>query len=154
MATVNVTGAGTSTAAATGAISSVGPGKVYLLSNEVDLTSGAVTDADVYQCLAIPADTLVMQVKIEVTTAATGTTNTATVGDGDGAASWDASVNLKATAGTWTTSTVGTDTYAVAASMGKFYETADSIDLVMTATAITAGPKFEIHALCVDYNMA
>lgn len=149
MATVDKTGCGPTA----GTITFNGLNRVYVATNTIDLTSGAITQGDVYQCLALPEDTLVMRVTIEWVTAAVGTTLTVDVGDGTTADGWDASVDGKSAAGTWTTSTVATDTYAVAASMGKFYEAADSIDMTMTtATAITAGPKFRIFALCVDMN--
>lgn len=150
MATIDKTGCGPTS----GQITFNGLNKVYVLhSNEIDLTGGAITQGDIYQCIAFPEDTLVMQVKIEWLTPAVGTTLTVDIGDGTTGNGWDASVNGKSAAGTWTTSAVGTDTYAVAASMGKFYESADSIDMTMTtATAITAGPKFRIYAFCIDFN--
>jgi hypothetical protein len=132
-----------------------GENRVYVIENTVDLTAvSTLAAADIYQCLAIPANTLVMQVVVQMITAAIGTTLTATVGDGAGATSWDASEDHKGTAlTTWYSSAVGTDTYAVAAAMGKFYAAADSIDVTYSVvTAITAGPKFKIFALCVDYN--
>jgi len=136
-----------------GQIPYAGLNKVYVLRNVVDLTADAIVENDVYQCLAIPADTLVMNVKVEIITAAVGTTLTMDIGDGSGVDSWDADVNGKGTAGTFTHSIVGTDAYAVAAAQGTFYDAADSIDVVMdVATAITAGPKFAISALCIDYN--
>jgi len=153
MSTINSTGTTVTSGVPEAQIPYNGINKIYVLKNTVDLTGGAITQADVYQCLAVPEDTLVLQVKIEWLTAAVGTTLTTNIGDGDGTNSWDASVDGKSTAGTWTTSLVGTDAYAAAAAIGKFYETADTIDMVMTtATAITAGPKFTIYALCVDYN--
>lgn len=149
MATIDKTGCGPTH----GVIPAAGLNKVYVMKNTVDLTGGAITQADVYQLLAIPADTLVMNVKIEWLTAAVGTTLTVNIGDGDGTNSWDASVDGKVGSTTFTHSVVGTDAYAAAAAQGKFYDAVDSIDMVMTtATAITAGPKFTIFALCVDYN--
>jgi hypothetical protein len=115
-------------------------------------TDGQLTAAAVLQVLSVPANTLVLQVAVEVATAAVGTTLTANVGDGSGADSWNAAIDIK-TAGTYIFSTVGTDAYASASNMGKFYSTADTIDLTIgTSTAITAGPKFRVFALCADYN--
>lgn len=149
MANIDKTGTGP----LLGVIPFDGLNKVYVISSTVDLTGGAITENDVYQCLAIPADTLVMQVKVEIITPAVGTTLTIDVGDGAGVDSWDANIDGKGTAGTFTSSAVGTDAYAASAAMGKFYDAADSIDVVMdVATDITAGPKFTISALCVDYN--
>lgn len=125
----------------------------YVISNTVDLTGGAITQGDVYQCLALPADTLVESVHIETLVPAVGTTLTMNVGDGGSTAGWIGSTDGKAAAGTFDHSTVGTDARSVAANNGYFYDTADSIDVVMTtATSITAGPKFSIYAVCLDLN--
>jgi|SRR6185369_11233360 len=123
----------------------------YTLSATFDLTGGAITAADVYQCLPIPANTLVESVHIEVITAAVGTTLTMNVGDGGATNGWMASVDGKAVAHDH--STEGTDARAVTNNNGYFYDAADSIDVVMTtATAITAGPKFKLCAVCTDLN--
>lgn len=149
MADIDVTGSGP----LLGTPNWDGQGKVYVLAATIDLTGDVLVENDVYQCLAVPADTLVMNVKVEILTPAVGTTLTMDVGDGGGVDSWDANVDGKAVAGTFTHSVVGTDAYAAAAAQGKFYDAADSIDIVMdVATSITAGPKFRISALCVDYN--
>lgn len=149
MATIDKTGTGPTN----GVTPYAGLNKVFTLFNTVDLTGGAITAADVYQCLSVPDDTLVQQVTIEWLTPAVGTTLTVDVGDGTDPNGWDASVDGKSAANTWTTSAVGTDALAAAATLGTFYSAADSIDMTMTtATAITAGPKFRIYALCVSYN--
>lgn len=126
--------------------------RAYVLQKTVDLTAGAVVTTDIYQCLAIPAYTKVQQVRVKIITPAVGTTLTANVGSAGGSG-WDAAIDLKAVAGTWTTSLVGTDAEAAAATQGTIYDTADTIDVTMvTVTAITAGPKFTIYADCVDYS--
>jgi len=111
--------------------------------------------------LSIPPNTLVESVHLQINTAAVGTTLTMNVGDGGSTAGWMGSTDGKATAGTYDHSTVGTDARAVAANNGFFYANAgtvavplgDSIDVVMTtATAITAGPKFTLWAVCTDLN--
>lgn len=115
------------------------------ISATFDLTGGAITAADVYQCIPLPAGFLAESVHIRIDTPAVGTTLTMNVGDGGSTAGWIGSTDGKATAGTFDHSTVGTDARAVAANNGYFYATADSIDVVMTtATAITAGPKFTL----------
>lgn len=149
MATIDLTGTGPTD----GKLPVSGVGKNIVFKATHDLTAGAITQANIYQVLAIPANVLVKAVKILWVTPAVGTTLTIDVGDGAGSNSWDASVDGKTTAGAWTHSAVGTDAYAAAAARGKFYSSADSIDMVMTtATSITAGPKFTIFAECVDYN--
>lgn len=105
--------------------------KGIILANTVDLTG--IATGGVVQALDIPAGWMVTDVWCKVVTAM-GLTATATVGDGDGANSWDASVNFNATAGTLTHSAPGTDAYATT---GKIYAAADTIDLTCT---IAAGP--------------
>lgn len=153
MATYNKTGTTVTSGVPEASIPHRGIQRHYVLRQTVDLTDDAMVSADVFQALAVLEDTLVQQVKIEMLTPAVGTTLTMDVGDGDGTNSWDDAVDGKGAAGTWTSSAVGTDAYASAANMGKFYEAGDTIDVLMeVATAITAGPKFIIYAYCVDYN--
>jgi hypothetical protein len=133
----------------------------YVLSNTVDLTGSAMVSAAIYQSLAVPPDVLVESVHLRIDTAAVGSALDMTVGHGGVPAGWDASVDGKATAGTYTHSVVGTDTNSVAANNGFFYANAgtvavpvgDSIDVVMaTATSITAGPKYTIFAVCKNLH--
>lgn len=145
MATIDKTGG----AATAGKIPYASLNKAVVIESTIDLTAGAITQGDVYQVLAIPAGTLVTSVHIQILTPAVGTTLTMNVGDGGSTAGWIGSTDGKATANTWDHSTVGTDARSVAADSGYFYATADSIDVVMTtATAITAGPKFKLAAVC------
>lgn len=154
MATIDKTGCGP----LLGAIPINGLNKVYVASQTVDLTGGAITDNDIYQCMAIPANTQVMSIRVKIVTPAVGTSLAMDVGiAGDNG--WDDAIDGKAAAGTYTTSVCGTDAYAVspAASasglQGTYYATADSIDVTMeAAVAITAGPKFVLYAFCVDFN--
>lgn len=120
---------------------------VFCVRQRVDIT--ALATGEVVQCISIPAGTYVMQVMTKVITAEASGVCTATVGDGDGANSWDASVNFAATAGTITCSAPETDTYATT---GKLYSTADTIDVTLT---IASGPAtsgvFDIMALCMKF---
>ena len=99
----------------------------YTLERQISFATTSCSAADVIQCLDIPAETWVFNVLIEVDTAE-GATCTATVGDGDGAAAWDASTDLNATAGTITYGAGASDSYST---YGKFYSSADTIDLTM-----------------------
>jgi hypothetical protein len=159
MANIDKTGCGPT--AGLGAIPHDGPGRSYVLGGQsIDLTGAAIVQANVYQCLAVPPNTLVESVHIVIDTPAVGTTLTMDVGDGTNVDGWMASTDGKATAGTYDHS-VDADEIPVAASGGYFYANAgtvavplgDSIDVVMTtATAITAGPKFRLFAVCKDLN--
>jgi hypothetical protein len=130
-----------------------GHGRVYKMKNVIDLTRAGIVQGDVYQSLAVPAKTKVVEVMTRIITPAVGTTLTMNVGDGGATNGWDASVDGKAVAGTESFAANGTDARAAATDNGYYYDAADSIDIVMTtATSITAGPKLEIHALCIDYS--
>lgn len=128
--------------------------KSYVLSSTIDLTGGAMTLNDVYQLLAIPDDTKVSEVHIQLLTKPVGTAMSVTFGDGGSTAGWQNTWDLiAATAGDWKHSAIGTDARMATADNGYFYATADTIDMVNTAiTAITAGPKFKIFAVCMDMN--
>lgn len=121
--------------------------KVYVVKGTFDLTGDAITENDVYQCLAIPANTLVRSVALRIDTAGVGTTLTIDMGvGGDNSLLNDVNGKTKAI----THSTIGV---AEASVQGVLYTAADTIDVTMdVATAITAGPKFTIWAECVDFN--
>lgn len=108
-------------------------GQPVLSENKLDFSEINAAASDVIQAIKIPAGALVTNVRVHVLTAE-GSTSTATVGDGDGADSWDASTNLNS-AGTTTAGLPGTDAYATA---GKYYATADTIDLTLSAHALDA----------------
>lgn len=111
--------------------------------NLIDFSATACGSAEVVQALKIPAGALVTDVWVIVKTAEGGTA-TATVGDGDSANGWDASTNLNATAGTVTSSLKGTDAFAV----GKYYATADTIDLTLNNACDAAKV-----IVCARYSM-
>lgn len=104
-------------------------GQMVVAENLIDFTKKNCASADVVQCLNIPANAIVLMARCIVKTAEGGTA-TATFGDDAGAGSWDASVNLNATAGTMTTGISGTDAYALNYA-GKFYATANTLDLTL-----------------------
>lgn len=130
------------------AITASGLNKVYVAKTRVDFSAVNTTASATVQCIAVPANTLVIEVGTRLITAEGGTL-TATVGDGAGANSWDAAVDLNTTVGTVTTSLVGTDAYAASTLRGKVYTAADTIDLVTSANA-AATAVIDVWALCVD----
>jgi hypothetical protein len=144
MATIDLTGNG-----GAGEVPYNGQGKVYVIKTTVDLTAGAITENDIYQVLAIPANTLVRSCAYRTDTAAVGTTLTIDVGvTGDD--SLLANTDGKATAGTIVHTAIGV---AEASVQGVLYTSDDTIDVTMdVATSITAGPKFTVWAECVDFN--
>ena len=95
----------------------------------LDLTSAELSSAvsgDTIQCLKIPENAIVT--KVGWYTILKDTTATGTLGDGDTADGWDAAVDFTTT-GNNGFSTEGTDTFAP----GKFYTSADTIDVVLGA---------------------
>lgn len=120
--------------------------KYYVLKSRITVPTTAVS-TDIIQCVNIPAGTLVKSVGILMNTAATATTLTCTVGDGATADGWDASVNLKGTAGTWTMSTPS-DTFPALG--GKYYSSADTIDITVTVNTLTVGAVFDIFVECIN----
>jgi hypothetical protein len=143
MATQDLTG-GTHVA---GGIAYDGITKFWVAESTVDLAGETIADNDAVQCLDILAGTHVLNVFVEVVTAV-GATCTATVGDGNGTASWDASADLNAAAGTITQGRGGTDAYVTQG--GVTYSSADTIDLSFQDAA-TSG-KFTVSALCVKVS--
>jgi len=144
MATVDMTAGSNAT--------SLGGG-VIRIANTVDLKAAAaakgsaLVSTDIIECLDIPKNMHVSNVFVRTKVAAAGTTLTATVGDGATANGWDASIDLKAAAGTVTCGVGGTDAFKTA---GKLYSTADTIDLVLTVSTITDPGVFDIIAECFD----
>lgn len=122
----------------------------FILKDRITLEVATILTGEVVQCLNVPANTLVKNVHIIMVTPNTGTAYTATVGDGSGANSWGASVNLKAVAGTVTSGVPGTDAYATS---GKVYSVADTIDLTVTINTVGAvAPVFDIIAECISLD--
>lgn len=124
----------TITAFVDGTVSHEAPGGIMGISqNILDFSVTNVTAADVVQAVKVKAGQTVVDVQLEVLTAA-GATCTATVGDATSANGWDASADLNAAAHTVTSSLKGTDGYAY----GKSYAADDTIDLVMGHTNAVA----------------
>ena len=103
--------------------------------NRITLVGNPTVASDVVQALKIPAGAFVTRVGVLAITAEGGTL-TATVGDGAGAASWKDAVDLNdltggAHSGPMYTNDLdsGTDAYGE----GKYYGSADTIDLTMSA---------------------
>lgn len=113
--------------------------KVNVAQYKISFAEHAVASGDVVQICTVPAGTRVLGIGWEVTTAE-GATCTATLGDGDGANSWDASINLNSAAAGG--SVTGTDAYDTG--MGKFYAASDTIDLTMGHATDAAIITFQI----------
>lgn len=101
----------------------------------------ALTAGDVLEVIRVPANTLVTNVALNVTTAEGGTL-TIDVGDGDNPDGYLDGVNANATAAYLTVA--GTDAFEA----GKFYTAADTIDVVTVNAADTA--VMTLTAVMVD----
>ena len=101
----------------------------------------ALTSADVLEVIRVPANTLVTNVALNVTTAEGGTL-TVDVGDGDNPDGYLDGVNANATAAYLTVA--GTDAFEA----GKYYTAADTIDIVLNNAADAA--VMTLTAVMVD----
>lgn len=110
----------------------VGREKRHVVTQEIDLAG--VATADVVQALKVPAKSHVENFIVEIVTP-TVLTVTALVGDGADPNGFDNAIDLNASAGTRTKGIGGTDAFITAG--GKFYDSADTIDLTLT---VASGP--------------
>lgn len=101
----------------------------------------ALTSADILEVIRVPANTLVTNVALNVTTAEGGTL-TVDVGDGDNPDGYLDGVNANATAAYLTVA--GTDAFEA----GKYYTAADTIDIVLNNAADAA--VMTLTAVMVD----
>lgn len=123
--------------------------KVFVLKNTVDISSAA--NADVYQVLKVSPGVVVLNVFTEIVTPNNAATSSAVnIGDGDGSNSYDASVDMKAAAGTLSKGAGGVDAYIT--QNGKLYTAADTIDLTFAVTGTNTAGEVVVKALCLDLN--
>lgn len=111
-----------------------------LVKKTIDMTSGlsAITTGDVVQLLAVPAGTLIINVR-EVTQVADATANGGTVGDTADHVGFLTTFN-GASAPTYSTSTSNA---VFSAAGGKFYTSADTLSWYPTANAALSTGKFD-----------
>lgn len=130
-----------------------GSNSVIVISGKYDFSAlnssgNTLVTADIFQCLAIPANSLIRAAVIEITQAAVGTTCTIDVGTGGGAG--------HATGVNGKTVQVNAPTLigvAEASVNSVHVATADTLDVTFTTvTSITAGPKFKLSLEIVDMN--
>ena len=134
MATLTKTG-GTGT---TGHVSGNGVAKTYVQSTVIDGTSTALTNADVYQAINLPANSIVLSAGIDVITAGTGT-GTLALGDG--------SVVYVAAA----TQSAGQMTSGDAvAELAVTYAAADTLDVTVGTADVNS--KVRVWALIADID--
>lgn len=121
---------------------------------DVALVPGTLTDTDVYQMIHVPAYTWCLGCWFKVIEAeATATTATIAIGDGDSTAGYLTAVVPSTTVGTIHAPLYGgTEAYNVKA--GRFYPSADTIDVLVGSAAFTSGNGvYDIYAMLTSYNV-
>jgi hypothetical protein len=126
----------------------------YLVEKELNYATAltakgsALASADVIELIRIPAGTVVLGAGAQILVAGDSTTLTLHVGTGADNDEWVASLDGKATAGTY-----GTDLDAVPA--WNTYTTTDTIDVTFaTLTGTLATGKVRVYALLMDVSDA
>lgn len=104
--------------------------EVVKVENVIDLSVTNSASGDTVQCLNVPAGAFVTRVGVLVITVEDSTL-TCTVGDDADPNGWDAAVNLESLGMTANDLDSGTDAYGE----GRYYSSADTIDVVMSANA-------------------
>ncbi len=104
--------------------------EVVKKENVIDLSIAGSASGDTVQCLNVPAGAFVSRVGVLVITVEDSTL-TGTVGDGADPNGWDASVNFENLGMNVSDLDESTDAYGE----GKYYGSADTIDVVMSANA-------------------
>lgn len=107
-------------------------GRVVFAENKLDFSARNVAALDVVQAVKLPANSLATSVHVRTITPEGGAA-LGDVGDGSDADGWHGSTNLNAASGTLSFTT-STDAY----DGGKFYASADTIDIVPNAVLDTA----------------
>jgi hypothetical protein len=120
---------------------------------DVALVPGTLTDTDVYQMIHVPAYTWCLGCWFKVVEAeATATTATIAIGDGDSTAGYLTAVKPSTTVGTIHAPLYnGSEAYNVKA--GRFYPSADTIDVLVGTAAFTSGNGvYDIYAMLMYYG--
>lgn len=119
-----------------------------VLTNVFDASRRNLASTDVVELINIPAGTFVEAVIFEIITA-NAASQTMSVGDGNGTSSWVSAAATDAAAGT---KTLGAGAYAIAtgtsATNGKFYATADTIDILSDSGKTATTGKFRVSVIC------
>jgi len=122
-------------------------GSFFVLSRTVDLDAITHASGDTIQVIPVPSGVRCVGVECEIVTPSDAATSaTMNIGDGADADGYDASVDLKATAGTITV-TGSSDAYFFP---GKRYTADDTIDITPTYNgATTTKGKIILRAFCI-----
>lgn len=100
--------------------------KVVLADLLAEAGAGAIVEVnDIFELLKVPPRTVVLSAGV-IPLVADGSTLTASLGDGSEAAGWMAALNLNALTAAMT---LNDDAYGTDYMIGKYYATADTIDM-------------------------
>ena len=110
----------------------------------------ALAASDVLEVIPVPANTVVSNVGMQVTTAA-GVTSTIAIGDGSAAAGYLAATSANATGISGGVPVLSSGAFAPTLSGGKLYSAADTIDITI-GTAVPAAAVVRVFALLTDIN--
>lgn len=120
-----------------------------VLTGVYDASKRNMVAADVATVVTIPAGTWVEAVFLEIITAEATASQTISVGDGDSTAGWVSAVSSSAAAGT---KYLGAGALAIATGTsqtnGKYYTTADTLDILVPTSMVTTTLKVKVHAVC------
>ena len=124
-------------------------GRCFVLTQTYDpATDAAVTSADTLQMLSIPANTWVLAVHADVTTAE-GSALTALVGDVADPNGWIASLDLNAVAVTFADGAYNNDVMSI---IGHHFPAASVISLTTISASITTA-VFSLRATCIQFDV-
>jgi len=120
-----------------------------------DLKSGEdFAQNDVIKLIDVPANTWVLAVAVRVTTAS-DTADDVDIGDGDDTDGWIDGLDMTSTSNKGFAGVSGTDgggAFSVATAGGKWYTSADTIDLKFTGASGVDDGVFEITAIMMDIS--
>lgn len=146
-------------------------GGIYKVQFELDvaaeIAAGNITTQiaqnDVIEAIRVPANTLVVAVGYQVTTALTASgTTTMEVGDGTDTDGYIAAASVMSASTTQVNSAIAAITVASPSTLpnsseaytfGKFYSAADTIDLKFPAASNTTVGVIKVYAVLVDCNL-
>jgi len=134
-------------------------GSKYFVLKRTFNTATALTDVgasawvaeDVVKLIDIPAETLVMAVKVQVTTAESTASAHLDIGDGDDIDGWEAAIDMDASPLPHICSLTNANGGTVTDRDNGYYASADTIDAILGA-AVWTDAVFDIAVVCVDLS--
>jgi len=137
----------------------VAGGSKFFVLKRTFTTATALTDVgasawvanDVVKLIDIPAETLVVGVKVQVTTKESTASATLDIGDGDDPNGWEDGIDMDASTAPHIFSLTYANGDSVTDKDNGYYAAADTIDAVL-ADAVWTDAVFDIAVACVDLS--